>query len=194
MRSRRLRPALPDPAQATAIRYIGIGVKGVFCAETQPDRAFTHFHMYEAAEYAEGYDRQPGDQGYWLMSVATETFDTRDGRHVTPGVDRQFSPTPPPECGSAASPAAFPRAGASVEVTGHEYHFAPAELRARAGAAISVTFTNAGSIPHTLTVPAVHPDTGSVAAGNSATINFTAPPEQGSTSSSVPSAAMRRLE
>jgi len=53
----------PDLAEATAIRYVGIGVKGVFCSETQPDPSFTHFHKYEAPSYAEGHGSAPGDQG-----------------------------------------------------------------------------------------------------------------------------------
>ncbi|MEX0805423.1 MAG: hypothetical protein WD688_19215, partial [Candidatus Binatia bacterium] len=76
----------PDPAEATALRYIGIGVKGVFCAEAQPDKAFTHFHRYDAPKYSEGHGRNPGDQGYWLLWVTTDEFDLR-GRKVKPGVD-----------------------------------------------------------------------------------------------------------
>ncbi len=53
----------PDLAEATTIRYIGIGVKSVFCAETQPDSSFTHFHKYDAPEYAKGHGSQAGDQG-----------------------------------------------------------------------------------------------------------------------------------
>lgn len=44
-----------NPAEATRLLDIGIGVKGVFCAEDQPDRSFTHFHRYEAPAYAEGH-------------------------------------------------------------------------------------------------------------------------------------------
>ena len=89
----------PTAEEATALRYIGVGVKSVFCAETQPDPSFTHFHKYEAAEYGEGHGSQPGDQGYWLTWVAVDPFEARDGRQVLPGVDYEFSPTPPPDCG-----------------------------------------------------------------------------------------------
>jgi hypothetical protein len=67
----------PDLAQATALRYVGIGVKGVFCAEAQPDRSFTHFHRYDAPEYAEGHGGDPGAQGYWLSWVAVDSFEAR---------------------------------------------------------------------------------------------------------------------
>jgi hypothetical protein len=102
----------PDPTKATAIRYIGIGVKGVFCAETQPDASFTHFHKYDAPEYAEGHGSAPGDQGYWLTWAATESFETRDGRQVEPGIDYEFSPTPPPDCGSNIPDVTFETPGA----------------------------------------------------------------------------------
>src|SRR5439155_1595656 len=31
------------PAEATTVRYVGIGVKGVFCQETQPTTDFPHY-------------------------------------------------------------------------------------------------------------------------------------------------------
>jgi plastocyanin len=88
----------PTADEATALRYIGIGVKSVFCEETQPDVSFTHFHRYEAAEYGEGHGGDPGADGYWLTWVAVDPFEARDGRQVRPGVDYEFSPTPPPSC------------------------------------------------------------------------------------------------
>jgi len=87
-----------DPAQATTLRYIGISVRGVFCAEAQPDPAFTHFHSFRpAAMYSQGHGGEPGEEGYWLLWVATDSF-TTGGRQVVPGVDREFSPTPPVAC------------------------------------------------------------------------------------------------
>jgi hypothetical protein len=104
----------PDPTQATALRYVGIGVKGVFCAEAQPDRSFTHFHKYEAPEYAQGHGSMPRDQGYWLTWVAVDPFAARDGRQVEPGVDYEFSPTPPPSCGADVPAPDFAPAGADA--------------------------------------------------------------------------------
>ncbi|MGH3863612.1 hypothetical protein [Actinokineospora sp.] len=92
-----------DPAKAKSLRYVGIGVKGVFCAEAQPGGAkggFTHFHALEAPEYGKGHGGPPGNQGYWLSWVAVETFTQRDGKQIKPGVDYDFSPTPPPACGT----------------------------------------------------------------------------------------------
>jgi plastocyanin len=169
----------PDPAAATALRDIGITVPGTFCTSSQPSEDYPHFHQTHAPAYGEGHGSAPEQVGYWLLWVATDTYETRDGRQVTPGVDRQFSPTPPPDCGAAPATPASAGAGASLAVTGNEYRFEPPELRARAGEMVSMTFTNTGAIPHTLTVPAAQADTGSVAAGASATISFAAPVEAG---------------
>jgi hypothetical protein len=87
-----------DLAKATALRYIGISVRGDFCKSKQPSTDFPHFHRVSAAEYAKGHGQAPGDRGYWLLWMATDSFTQRDGRTVNPGVDRQFSPTPPPDC------------------------------------------------------------------------------------------------
>jgi uncharacterized cupredoxin-like copper-binding protein len=102
----------PDPAAATRLRYIGIGVKGVFCAEDQPDRSFTHFHRYDAPEYAAGHGGDPGAEGYWLTWAAVDAFEARDGRQVTPGIDYGFSPTPPPACGAEVPEPTFAPEGA----------------------------------------------------------------------------------
>jgi hypothetical protein len=93
-----LQPDERSPANATAINYIGIGKRGTFCEEDRPNSDFVHFHKWNATEYREGHGSKASDEGYWLMWVATGEFDTQ-GRHVKPGVDREFSPTPlPPKC------------------------------------------------------------------------------------------------
>lgn len=101
-----------DPAAATRLLDIGIGIKGTFCAEDQPDRSFTHFHRYDAPEYREGHGGEPGAEGYWLTWAAVDTFESGDGRRVTPGIDYEFSPTPPPSCGTDAPEPAFMPEGA----------------------------------------------------------------------------------
>ena len=101
----------PNPSEATALRYIGLGVKGVFCAEAQPDKAFTHFHRYDAPKYSEGHGRNPGDQGYWSLWVATDEFDIRE-RKIKPGVDYDAFPTPPPKCGDTVPKVDFTPPGA----------------------------------------------------------------------------------
>lgn len=90
-----------NPELATSIRYIGISVKGVFCAEAQPDGpngAFTHFHRLTAPVYGEGHGGEPGELGYWGIWMAADEF-TLGTRVVEPGVDYEFFPTPAPECG-----------------------------------------------------------------------------------------------
>jgi hypothetical protein len=101
-----------DSAAATRLRYIGIGVKGVYCAEDQPDRSFTHFHRYDAPEYRVGHGGEPGAEGYWLTWAAVDTFETRDGRRVKPGIDYEFAPTPPPSCGADVPEPTFMPEGA----------------------------------------------------------------------------------
>jgi hypothetical protein len=99
------------PDEATEVRYIGVGVKGVFCAEALPDAeggSFTHFHRPEAADYSEGHGGDPGAHGYWMSWMAVESFEARDGRAVEPGIDYEFSPTPAPECGADVPAAEFP--------------------------------------------------------------------------------------
>jgi hypothetical protein len=85
----------PNPSNATTINYVGIGKRGTFCEEDRPTPDFVHFHKWNATAYREGHGSKAGDEGYWLMWVATGEFDVQD-RHVKPGVDREFFPTPPP--------------------------------------------------------------------------------------------------
>jgi hypothetical protein len=47
---------------------------------------------------ADGHGGPPGTVGYWLSWAAVDTFTLKDSRQVTPGVDRQLSPTPAPDC------------------------------------------------------------------------------------------------
>jgi hypothetical protein len=119
----------PNPAEATTARYIGIGVKGTFCAEAQPGGAnagFTHYHRVTAPAYAQGHGGAPGEnKGYWLLWVATDTFETSDRRKVAPGVDYQFSPTPPPSCGANVPRPDFEGPGA--------HDLTPAEIKRLAG-------------------------------------------------------------
>jgi hypothetical protein len=102
-----------DPAVATRMRYIGISVKGVFCAEAQPDMpngAFTHFHRLTAPVYGQGHGGAPGEIGYWLTWLAVDEF-MLGTRPVKPGIDYQFAPTPPPTCGDDVPKAKFDAPG-----------------------------------------------------------------------------------
>src|SRR5215207_1314032 len=95
----------PRANEARALRYVGISVKGTFCAEAQPGGAnsgFTHYHRVTAPSYGQGHGGPPAtNTGYWLLWLAVDEFDTPAGR-IEPGVDYAFSPTPPPACGANA--------------------------------------------------------------------------------------------
>lgn len=81
--------------EARELRYVGLWTKSTFCSSTQPSRDFSHFHRLVATSYPLGHGGPPGTVGFWGSWVATEQFESQ-GRTVTPGVDREFSPTPPP--------------------------------------------------------------------------------------------------
>lgn len=61
----------PNPAEASALRYVGISVTGTFCAEAQPGGpkgGFTHYHRLTAPVYAQGHGGQAGEnKGFWLL-------------------------------------------------------------------------------------------------------------------------------
>ncbi len=82
-------------AQAKELRYFGIFKRSTFCQSTQPTRDFTHFHDLVAPTYAQGHGGAPNTVGFWGTWIAAEPFESQ-GRQVSPGVDRQFSPTPAP--------------------------------------------------------------------------------------------------
>jgi uncharacterized cupredoxin-like copper-binding protein len=167
------------PAEATTVRYVGIGVKGVFCQETQPTTDFTHYHRVHAAAYREGHAGPPGESdGYWLLWVATQSFQTQDGRQVTPGVDRQFSPTPPPTCGGAVPATPTTASAQQLTVQATEWRFNPSELAVRTGQSVVIVVTNAGTQLHTFTIPALHADTGPPQPGETKEVRFTAPADR----------------
>ena len=102
-----------DPAEGNVPLFLGLGVKGAFCAEAQPDGAqgsFTHFHQPSAAAYGDGHGGAPGSQGYWLTFLALAEFDAQ-GRQVVPGIDYELAPTPPPDCGDDVPDADFAAPG-----------------------------------------------------------------------------------
>jgi hypothetical protein len=96
--------------EATALRYFGISQKGVFCAEAQPDRSFSHFDRLSAPVYGE--EAPPGEKGYWLTAVAVDRFKNDEGKEVRPGVDYDFLPTRAPACGPNIPAADFVAPGA----------------------------------------------------------------------------------
>lgn len=83
--------------QMASLRYIGTAVKGEFCKSKQPTGDFTHFQRSNAASYQDGAGGPPNAQGFWLIAAATDSFEV-NGRKVTPGPDRSYSPTVAPDC------------------------------------------------------------------------------------------------
>lgn len=170
-----------DPAAATALPYIGIGVKSVFCEENRISPDFTHYHRVVAPEYGEGHGGEPGEsEGYWMLWVATDTFEDRNGRQIVPGVDREFALMEAPTCGGTPVAAADVSAATSLTVNATEWTFEPLEIRAAAGEHISITVTNTGEQFHTFTVPALDVDTGSLSPGDAMTLEVHLPAEAGS--------------
>lgn len=88
----------PNPQTASTLEYAGIIVKGVFCAEAQPDKAFSHFHRLTAASYNAGHGGKPGEPGYWMTWMATPGLDSPTR---LPGVSYGLFATPPPSCGTS---------------------------------------------------------------------------------------------
>lgn len=93
-------------AQATKVQWLGWGVKGRWCAEGRPE-GFTHFHRTaKVGAWDAGHGgSKPGEDGYWLRHVALERLELpammgMPARTVAPGLDREFMPTNPPNCGA----------------------------------------------------------------------------------------------
>ena len=100
----------PRVAEATAVRYFGISMKGVNCAEARPDRSFTHFDRLTAPTYGQG-SPAPGEAGYWLSAIAVDTF-TNQGKQVRPGIDYDYLLSNAPSCGANVPAADFVAPGA----------------------------------------------------------------------------------
>lgn len=66
-----------------------------------------------------------------------------------------------------------------IRVGGDEYSFSPANITLEAGERIRLTFVNAGSLPHNLTVEGLGIATRTIGAGQSDSIEFTV--EEGGT-------------
>ena len=169
---------LDDLEAPTAVRYFGVGSIGIFCAETQPS---TTSPTTTASTPPSIGKAQPANRARRTASGSSgsrRTFETRDGRQIVPGVDREFSPTPPPVCGEVAipSPAA---SSASVAVIAREWFFEPTSLHVSAGQSVALSVTNAGEQLQTFTAPKTGIDTGPLQPAATRELMFTAPPERG---------------
>lgn len=66
-----------------------------------------------------------------------------------------------------------------VTVTGTEFAFNPSTINASPDQTVNLTFVNNGAFPHTFTIQSLNIGTGTVQAGQSKTISFTAPATTG---------------
>jgi plastocyanin len=73
---------------------------------------------------------------------------------------------------------AAPAHAEPIEIAGKEFAFEPARIEASAGEPITITFENVGRLSHNLTIPALDAKTGTIQAGNTATLEVT-PQEPG---------------
>jgi len=77
--------------------FVGQGVKGTFCAESQPDggkTGFNHFHRANTPTSGDTSMHGPkGEEGYWLKHVAVAEFDDEPkGEHAGHGGKTHYKP------------------------------------------------------------------------------------------------------
>ena len=77
-----------DPT--AVLQFVGAGIKGRFCAESQPDRGktgYNHFHRtHTPATGDTSMHGAKGEEGYWLKHVAVADFDMEhQGEHGAHG-------------------------------------------------------------------------------------------------------------
>jgi hypothetical protein len=77
-----------DPT--AALQWVGQGIKGRFCAESQPDRGKTGFTNFRRTNNPATGDMSmhgaKGEEGYWLKHVAVAEFDLEQkGEHAGHG-------------------------------------------------------------------------------------------------------------
>ena len=77
-----------DPT--AVLQFVGAGIKGRFCAESQPDRGktgFNHFHRtHTPATGDTSMHGAKGEEGYWLKHVAVAEFEMdHQGEHAAHG-------------------------------------------------------------------------------------------------------------
>jgi hypothetical protein len=98
-----------DPT--AVLQWVGQGIKGRFCVESQPDRGktgFTHFHRANTPATGDTSMHGPkGEDGYWLKHVAVAEFDMEhkgehgghEGKmHYKPGEVEYVPPPTTPKC------------------------------------------------------------------------------------------------
>ena len=84
-----------DPT--AVLLFVGQGIKGRFCAESQPDRGktgFNHFHRINTPATGDTSMHGPkGEEGYWLKHVAVREFEMEPtGEHAAHGGKMHYKP------------------------------------------------------------------------------------------------------
>ncbi len=87
--------AVSDPS--AKLLFIGQGVKGTFCVESQPDggkTGFNHFHRTNTPATGDtSMHGAKGEEGYWLKHVAVAEFDDEPkGEHAGHGGKVHYKP------------------------------------------------------------------------------------------------------
>jgi hypothetical protein len=87
--------AVSDPS--AKLLFVGQGVKGTFCIESQPDHGktgFNHFHRtHTPATGDTSMHGARGEEGYWLKHVAVAEFDDEPkGEHAGHGGKIHYKP------------------------------------------------------------------------------------------------------
>ena len=87
--------SVSDPT--AVLQWVGQGIKGRFCTESQPDggkTGFTHFHRANTPATGDTSMHGPkGEEGYWLKHVAVAEFDAEHkGEHGGHGGKIHYKP------------------------------------------------------------------------------------------------------
>jgi hypothetical protein len=87
--------ALSDPS--AKLLFVGQGIKGTFCIESQPDggkTGFNHFHRTNTPATGDtSMHGAKGEEGYWLKHVAVAEFDDEPkGEHASHGGKTHYKP------------------------------------------------------------------------------------------------------
>jgi len=84
-----------DPT--AVLQWVGQGIKGRFCTDSQPDHGktgFTHFHRINTPASGDtSMHGATGEEGYWLKHVAVAEFDVAPhGEHAPHGGKTHYKP------------------------------------------------------------------------------------------------------
>jgi hypothetical protein len=87
-----------DPT--AVLLFVGEGIKGRFCAESQPDggkTGYSHFHRIHTPAGDTSMSGPKGEEGYWLKHVAVGEFEM-EHMHYKPGTVLDMPQPPTPKC------------------------------------------------------------------------------------------------